>query len=144
MIWFSGVVGGGRLIFVFEPSFFRWAYSIPTVRRPYVFQTWIPLKPVGQSWSNLMCSITEVGERLHKVLGQIGSKLVSVATESPQWLTYDGEKDASIFSRLLLIRSFLYLQVTRACIKSRMNSNFGHIRPLTTELAALERLKNFP
>ena len=54
------------------------------VRRPSVvvvvrlrphFQTWISLKPVGQSWSNFMCSITGVGERLHKVLGQIGSIL---------------------------------------------------------------------
>ena len=27
------------------------------------------------SWSNFMCSIIGVGERLHKVLGQIGSKL---------------------------------------------------------------------
>ena len=37
--------------------------------------TWIhvSLKPVGQSWSNFMCSIIGVGERLHKVLGQIGS-----------------------------------------------------------------------
>ena len=39
---------------------------------------------------------------------------------------------------------FLYLQVTRTCIKSRTSSNFGQIGPLTTELAALERLKNFP
>ena len=65
----------------------RWAYSIPMVRRPSVFhlswsvrrrprfQTWISLKPVGQSWSNFMCSITGVGERLHNVLRQIGSRL---------------------------------------------------------------------
>ena len=63
----------------------RWAYSIPMVRRPSSsvvvvrrrphFKTWISLKPVGQSWSNFMCSITGVGERLHKVLWQIGSKL---------------------------------------------------------------------
>ena len=60
----------------------RWAYSIPMVRRPSIirrrrphFQPWISLKPVGQSWSNFMCSITGVGERLHKVLRQIGSKL---------------------------------------------------------------------
>ena len=33
--------------------------------------TWISLKPGGQSWSNFMCSIIGVGERLHKVLGQI-------------------------------------------------------------------------
>ena len=58
----------------------RWVYSIPMARHPSVrrrphFQTWISLKPYGQSWSNYMCSITGVGERLHKVLGQIGSKL---------------------------------------------------------------------
>ena len=29
----------------------------------------------GHSWSNFMCSINGVGERLHKGLGQIGSKL---------------------------------------------------------------------
>ena len=58
-------------------------------------------------------------------------------------LTYNGENGVATFSRLLLIRSFLYLQVTRTCIKSRTSSNFGQIGPLTTELAALERLKNF-
>ena len=56
-------------------------------------------------------------------------------------LTYNGENDVSTFSRLSLIRSFLYLQVTRICIKFRTNSNFGQIWPLTMELAALERLK---
>ena len=59
-------------------------------------------------------------------------------------LIYNGESGVSTFSRLLLIRSFLYLQVMRICIKSRTSSNFGQIGPMTTELAALERLKNFP
>ena len=45
---------------------------------------------------------------------------------------------------MFLIRSFLYLQVMRTCIKSQTSLNFGQIGPLTTELAALERLKNFP
>ena len=53
-------------------------------------------------------------------------------------LTYNGENGVSTFSRLLLNRSFLYLQVTRTCIKSQTSSNFGQIGPLTTELAALE------
>ena len=35
------------------------------------FWIWISLKPVGQSWSNFMCSIIGVGERLHKILGHI-------------------------------------------------------------------------
>ena len=55
-------------------------------------------------------------------------------------LTYNGENGVSTFSRLLMIRSFLYLQVTRTCIKSRTSSNFGQIGPLTTELV-LDRLK---
>ena len=87
-----------------------------------------------------MCSITGVGKRLHKVLGQIGSKLWFHGNRKPP-LTYNGENDISTFSRLFFIRSFLYLQITRTCIKSRTSSNFGQIGPLTTELAALERLK---
>ena len=58
--------------------------------------------------------------------------------------TYNGENGVSTFSRLLLIWSSLYLQVTRTCIKSGTSSNFGHIGPLTMELAALEHLKNLP
>ena len=59
-------------------------------------------------------------------------------------LTYKWENGVSTFSRLLLVWSFLYLHVTRTCIKSWTSSNFGQIGPLTTELAALERLKKFP
>ena len=59
-------------------------------------------------------------------------------------LTYNGKNGVSTFSRLLLFRSFLYLQVTRTCIKSRTSSNFSQIGPLTTKLTALERLKHFP
>ena len=155
-----------------------------------------------------MCSITGVGERLHKVLGQIGwlcwgltsqstifqscrdgaiaswvinqyfrgvkclaqghntaevgleprtsrSGVRHSTTEPPRspWgrldqnsgfhgnrkppLTYNGENDVSTFSQLFFIRSFLYLWVTRTCIKSRTSLNFGQIGPLTTELAAL-------
>ena len=56
-------------------------------------------------------------------------------------LTYNWENGVSTFSWLLLIWSFLYLQVTRTCIKSRTSSNFGQLGSLTTELAALEHLK---
>ena len=56
-------------------------------------------------------------------------------------LTYNWENDVSTFSWMFLIRSFLYLLVTRTCIKSWTSSNFGQIRPLTTELAALEAKK---
>ena len=107
------------------------------------FRTWISLRQVGQSWSNFMCSITGSGERLHNVLRQIESKLWCPWQQKAP-LTNNGENGISIFSPLLLIRSFLYLQVMRTCIKSRRSSNFGQVGPLTTELAALEHLKNFP
>ena len=97
-------------------------------------------------WSQLanLDQILCVGERMHKLWGQIGSKHGFHGTRKPL-LTYNGENDVSTFSRLFFIRSFLCLQVlTRTCIKSRTSSNFGQIGPLTTELAALERLKNFP
>ena len=55
-------------------------------------------------------------------------------------LTYNGENGVSTFSRLLLIGSFLYLQVTRTCINSWTSLNFSQIGPLTTKLAALERI----
>ena len=41
-----------------------------------------------------------------------------------------------------LIGSFSFLQVTRTTIKAWMSLNFGRISPLSSELAALERLKN--
>ena len=113
--------------------------TCPWMTKILHFRTWISLRPVGQSWSNFMCSITGGGEGLHNVLRQIGSKLWCPWQQKAP-LTYNGENGVSTFSRLLLIRSFLYLQVTRTCIKSRMSSNFGQIGPLTTELAALERL----
>ena len=49
--------------------------TCPWVTKIANFWTWVSLKPVGQSWSNFMCSITGGGERLHNVLRQFGSKL---------------------------------------------------------------------
>ena len=85
------------------------------------FWTWISLKPVGQSWSNFMCSIIRVGfyRRLDQNSGSYGNR--------KPLLTYNGENDVSTSSRLFLILSFLYLQVTKTCIKSRKSSNFGQI-----------------
>ena len=61
------------------------------------FRTWISLKPVGQSWSNFMCSIIGVGERLHKVLGQI---------DLAHWTQVS---DRCPLGYLFLIRSFFIL-----------------------------------
>ena len=45
---------------------------------------------------------------------------------------------------LFLIRSSSYLQVTRTTIISRTSLNLEQIRPMTVELAALERLEKIP
>ena len=110
-------------------------------------QTWMSLKPVGQSWSNFMSSITGGGERLHNFWGRLDQNSGVHGNRNPP-LTYNEENGVSTGcstgSRLLLIRSFLYLQITRTCIKSRRSLNFGQIGRLTMELAALEHLENFP
>ena len=89
-----------------------------------------------------MCSITGVGGGCIRLWGRLDQNSGFHGNKKPT-LTYNGENDVSTYSRLLLIRSFLYLQVTRTCIKSRTSSNFSQIGPLTTELAALEHLQNF-
>ena len=67
--------------------------------------------------------------------------LVSMATDSSHRVIMGG-KGVITFSRLFLIGSFLYLQVTMTYIRACMSSKFGRIRPRTTELAAIERRKN--
>ena len=69
--------------------------------------------------------------------------LVSMATDSSHRVIM-GEKGVITFSRLFLIGSFLYLQVTMTYIRACMSSKFSQIRPRTTELAAFEHWKNFP
>ena len=61
--------------------------TCPWMTKILHFQTWISLRPVGQSWSNFMCSITRGGERLHNVLRQIGSNLwCPWQQKAPHWL----------------------------------------------------------
>ena len=55
--------------------------------------------------------------------------------------TYDGENGVSTFSRLFLIRFFLILAGNEDMHKTWTSSNVGQIRPLITELAALEVYK---
>ena len=66
--------------------------------------------------------------------------LVSMATESSHRVIM--EKTVSTFSQLFFIRSFSYLQVMITCMRTQRCLHFGLLRPLTAELAALERLKN--
>ena len=84
-----------------------------------------------------------MGERLNEVLGQIVSK-PWFPWQQKSSIDNNGENDVSTFSLFFLIRSFSNLQVMRTGIKSQTSSNFSQIGPLSTELSALERLKDFP
>ena len=124
----------------------RWTYRIPIVRRPSVVHTftfeylWSQLANLDQ----ILCVASlGWGKGCIRFGGRWDHNAGFHGNRKPP-LTYNGENDVSTFSRLFLIRSFLYLQIMMACIKSRTSSNFGQIGPLTTELAALERLKIFP
>ena len=117
----------------------RWAYSISMVRRPSVVVRRRPSSVVvvvhtfklEYLWSHLanldqILSVASLGwgkgflrfwGRLDQNSGFHGNRKLPLA--------YNGESDVSTFSRLFLIRSFLYSQVPRTCIKSRTSSNFG-------------------
>ena len=115
----------------------RWAYSIAMVRHPSVVVHHRPLsvvvvhtfKPV-YLWSQLanldqiLCVASlEWGKGCIRFWGRLDQNSGFHGNRKPP-LTYNGKNDVSTFSRLFLIRSFLYLQVTRTCIKSWMSSNF--------------------
>ena len=77
--------------------------------------------------------------------GQIGpptTELAALERRKKIPYTYNGKNEVFTFSQLFLIESFSYLQVMRTYVKAYMSLNFGQVPPLTTELAALERLKN--
>ena len=56
--------------------------------------------------------------------------------------TYNGRNVMTTLAPSYLIGTSSFLQETGTCIKALMSSNFNQIRPLTTELPALKRLKN--
>ena len=104
--------------------------------------TLAPLFLIGSS-SYLQVSRTSTISRTSLNFSQIRPRTAELAAlerlkKFP--LTYNGEHLVSTFS--FLIGSSSFLQVTRTTIKAWMSSNLGRIPLLTSELAALERLKN--
>ena len=133
--WLSSILGGIRPL-ILELLALEWR-KFHTFELEYL---WIQLPSLDQ----ILC-VASLGWEKGCLMfwGRLDQNSGVHGNRKPP-LTYNGENGVSTFSRLLFIRSFLYLQVTRTCIKSRMSSNFCQIGPLTTELAALESLKNFP
>ena len=98
-----------------------------------------------RSFSNLQVMRTCIISWMSSKFGQIWPPTTELAAFERRkkfpW-TYNGKNEVITFSRLFLIGSFSYLQVMRTYIKVYTSLNFGQIPPLTTELTALERLKN--
>ena len=119
----------------------RWAYSIPMVRCPSVVV--IHTFKLEYLWSQL-ANLDQIlcvaslgwGKGCVKFLGRNSD--FHGNRKSP--LTYNMENNVSTFSRLLLI---LFILADNQDMQSWMSLNFGQNGPLTTELAALECLKNF-
>ena len=101
-----------------------WAYSIPVIRRPSVVHTfkfeylWSQLANLDQILCVASLGGGGGGEGCIRSWGRLDQNSGFHGNRKPP-LTYNGENDVSTFSRLFLIRSFLYLQVKRTCIKSR-------------------------
>ena len=151
---FTVFLGASEFLAHLSRRLTRWAYSIPMVLCPSVVvvcpSVVVHTFKLEYLWSQL-ANLDQIlcvaslgwGKGWIRFWGRLDPNSGFHGNRKPP-LTYKGENDVSTFSRLFFIRSFLFLQVTRTCIKSRTSSNFGQIRPLTTELAALERLKNSP
>ena len=125
----------------------RWAYSIAMVLCPSVVVHTFKLEYLWSQLADLYQILCVAslgwGKGCIRFWGRFDQNSGFHGNRKPQ-LTYNGENNVSTFSWLFLIRSFLYLQVTRTGIKSRTSSNLGQVGPQTTELAALECRKNFP
>ena len=108
--------------------------TCPWMTKILHFGIWISLRPVGQSWSNFMCSITEVGW-LDQNSGVHGNK------KPP--LTYNGENGVSTFSRLLLIQSFLarlYVSTGRAIAVTTASASVSALAALLKMLKFLVKV----
>ena len=77
--------------------------TCPWVTKISHFWTWISLKPVGQSWSNLVCSVIGVRESLQKVLGQIESKLWFPWQQKPSLKIKAESKQLPLISQLPVV-----------------------------------------
>ena len=104
------------------------------------FQRWISLV----QWADRNQTLSEASLGWGKAALCCGADqprtLVSMATDSSHRVVFE----KTVLPLLLAHFSsdlFLYLQVTRTCMKAWRSSNIGQIRPPTMELAPHERLK---
>ena len=102
--------------------------TCPWVTKISHFWTWISLSQLANLNHILCVASLGWGNGWIMFWGRLDQNSGFHGNRKPP-LTYNEENDVSTFSGLFLIRSFLYLQVTRTCIKSRTSSNLGQIGP---------------
>ena len=107
--------------------------TCPWMTKMLLFRTSRSLRPVVNFDQILCVTSLGLGKGCIMFWGRLDQNSGVHGNRNPP-LTYNEENGVSTFSRLLLIRSFLYLQVTRTCIKSRTSSNVDQIGPMTTGL----------
>ena len=89
--------------------------------------------------------MASMGARSSSKFSQIGqptAELAGLERLKKLPIAYNRKNGVATFSRLFLIGSISYLQVTMTYMRAWMSSKFDQIGPGTTELAALEHLKN--
>ena len=74
-------------------------------------------------------------------IGQPAAELAALERLKKIPIAYNRKNGVATFSRLFLIGSISYLQVTMIYMRACMSSKFDQIGSGTTELAALEQLK---
>ena len=112
--------------------------TCPWMTKILHFRTLISLRPVGLD--QILC-VVSLGVRKGCIMfwGRLDQNSDVHGNRKPPF-TYNGENDLSTFSQFLSIRSFLYLQVTRTCIKAQTSWD----RTTDYGVSCLEHLKNFP
>ena len=109
-----------------------------------VVTTLAPSFLIGSS-SFLQATRTPIKSRMGLKFGSIQRRTYELAAlerlEKSPW-TYNGRKVVTTLVPEFSNGSSSFLQVTRSAIKAWMGMNLGKIPSLTSELSALERVKN--
>ena len=112
-------------------------------RNFYTFELKYPWSQLASLDQILCVASLGVGKGCIMFWGRLDQNPGVHGNGKPQ-LTYNGENGVSTFSRLLLIQSFLYLQVTRTCIKSGNEFEFLPDRTTDYGVSCPWASKNFP
>ena len=117
--------------------------TCPWVTRSLHFRTWISLRPVGKSWSNLCVASLGWGEGCIRFWGRSDQNSGFHGNRKPL-LTYNGENDVSTFSRLLFDPILFILAGNKDMHKISNEFEFRPDRTTDYGVSCSWASKNFP